>query len=54
MPKTLVDALCGRALCSACDLVNLNVSRYCRYAFSRARIDLSAQRSVLDIDGFLT
>ena len=36
MPNTFIDAVCGRALCSTCDL------------------DLSAQRSVLDIDGILT
>ena len=43
---THIRVIYGCALCTTCDVINLNVT-------SRARIDLSAQQSVLDIDGIL-
>ena len=40
----LMRVLNDRVLCSTCDVINLDVTRY-------SRIDLSAQKWVLDIDG---
>ena len=54
MLKSFIDALCGLALCTTCDVINLIVSRYYRYAFRIGRLDLSAQWSGFDIDGILT
>ena len=44
-----MDALSGHTLCTTCDVINLNVTRYScyKYVFSRARINLSSQQSVL-------
>lgn len=45
--------LCGRALSTTSDVMNLNATRYTWQADDRATIARSAQRSILDIDGIL-
>ena len=50
----MLIALSGRPLCTTYDVIDLNVNRYSWWADGKAKIDLSTQQSILDMDGILT
>jgi len=54
IPTTHICVINGRALCTACDVINLNAIIYSWWADSSARLALSAQWSGLDIDDIPT